>query len=97
MLFGLVMSAIWSALAWLVRSILIKIVFYVALFYFTSEAMGYLSGKLSGVALDAGGFMGSVAPAVQYFLAIFRIDVGLPAIISAYVLRFSIRRMPVVG
>ena len=47
--------------------------------------------------LNAPGFLGAIDPTVAYFLEGFAFAEGLTIIFSAYVLRFLIRRIPVVG
>lgn len=32
-----------------------------------------------------------------FYLKLFRLDVGLPMIIAAYVVKFTIRRLPIIG
>lgn len=38
-----------------------------------------------------------VAPGIWWFLDMFRLDVGLPLLISGLVARFLIRRLPIIG
>lgn len=45
----------------------------------------------------AGGLFANVAPEVMFFLAPFAFLEGLAIVISAYIIRFLIRRIPVVG
>lgn len=42
-------------------------------------------------------YLNVLPPGVWYFLDLFRINYGIPLIISAYITRFMIRRLPVVG
>lgn len=42
-------------------------------------------------------FGGSIPPGVGYFLHVMRVPEGLAMLLSAYVLRFLIRRIPVIG
>lgn len=101
-MYAILMSFLAGALTWLVRAILIKAVFYFALFYVATEGIAYLAQYLTAnnENMSAGGIsalLANTTPAVKYFLQMFRFDVGLPAILSAFVLRFAVRRLPVIG
>jgi hypothetical protein len=39
----------------------------------------------------------SVPPGLWWFLDTMRLDIGIPVVFSAYVARFVIRRLPVIG
>ncbi|WP_145193630.1 hypothetical protein [Pseudomonas sp. URMO17WK12:I11] len=48
--------------------------------------------------IEHGGLLFSqIDPSVWYFMNIFQIPFGITAILAAYVLRFSIRRLPFIG
>ena len=51
-----------------------------------NEFLRYLSGAL-----------GSLPSSVGYFLAPFNLGMGLKVVISAYITRFAIRRIPIIG
>jgi len=95
-MFGIVLSALNSVLAWLVRSVLVKFAVYFALYFVVSDIMTLLTPLLPKAASLGGAFSG-IGPAVWYFLDVFQFSVGLPAVLSAAALRFIIRRLPVVG
>lgn len=40
---------------------------------------------------------GSIAPSAQYFMTLFLLPTGLTMIVTAYTIRFLIRRTPIVG
>jgi hypothetical protein len=46
---------------------------------------------------SAPGWLGGIEPTIVYFLEGFAFAEGLTIIFSAYVLRFLIRRLPIVG
>jgi Protein of unknown function (DUF2523) len=46
---------------------------------------------------DASGYIADIPPAAAYFLQGFNISAGFAMIISAYVIRFIIRRIPFFG
>lgn len=97
-MYGILVSALYTALGWVFRAVLMKAMVYGVLFYITTEFMQYLQSKLANSAL------GSLQPAVNgidgsilWALNVFRLDVGLPMVLAAAGLRFAIRRIPVIG
>ena len=46
---------------------------------------------------DASGYLSSLDSELMYFMAAFRFDDGLTIVMSAFILRFLIRRLPVIG
>ncbi len=95
-MFGILVSAFNFILGWLVRSVLVKFVLYFGLYFVTTEFLqiitpllpnaGSLNGALSGIAANT-----------SYFLDVFAIQTGLSLVVSAYVTRFIIRRLPIIG
>ncbi|MDR2092855.1 MAG: DUF2523 domain-containing protein [Azoarcus sp.] len=88
-----------SAFSWLLREAILKFIVFTSVFALVSLfapraasllgnfiAPGFLSNAFSGI--DSG---------VWFVLRFFRLDFGVPLIISAYVSRFLIRRLPVIG
>jgi len=95
-MFGIVLSALWSALAFILRSVLVKFVVFFALFFITTEFISVIAGMLpTGAALS--GSLGGIPSAVWYFLDLFNVTVGIPILLSAWVTRFVIRRIPIIG
>ncbi|TCK37161.1 uncharacterized protein DUF2523 [Paraburkholderia sp. BL8N3] len=97
-MYAILISAVWAAFSWLLRSVLIKFVFYFAIYFFVTETVAYLQGAgvLPTVASLANGF-GGITSGVWYFLDVFAVPYGMPLIISAFSARFLIRRLPVIG
>lgn len=95
-MFGILLSALNSVLAWVVRSLLVKFVLFFALYFITSEFVGFIVALLpgAGVVDDA---LSGIGAATWYFLDVFKIQAGLAMVISAYVTRFIIRRIPIIG
>lgn len=96
-MWGLLLSGIWTALGWVFRAIVFKGVLYIALFYFTSEAMAYFAQV---IVVDLGDFsssVGALGSGAGWLIELVRLDIGLPAILAAYVMRFAIRRLPIIG
>ena len=87
------------ALGWIFRGVVIKFVLFTALKLLMGVlvpmAAGYITNFISPGTLTAA--FNSIPAGVWYFLDAFRIDIGAPLVISAYLNRFLIRRLPVIG
>jgi len=83
-------------LSFLLRSVLIKFVVFFALFFVTTEFISALTPLLPDASI-LNSTMAGIPSAVWYFLDIFNVGAGLPTILSAFVTRFVIRRIPVIG
>jgi hypothetical protein len=97
-MYAILMSAAWSTLSWLFRSVMVKFVFYFALYFFVTEAVSYLQGQgiLPTVTALSQAF-GAVGSGVWYFLDLCSFSTGAPLVIAAYAARFIIRRIPLIG
>lgn len=95
-MFGILVSAFNTVLGFLLRSILVKFVFYFALYFVTTEFVAILLSLLP-TSSSLNGAFSSIPSSVWYFLDLFQISFGLPLIISAFVTRFMIRRIPIIG
>jgi hypothetical protein len=95
-MFGIVLSALFSIVGWLFRSVLVKFIFYFALFFITTEFIQILVPLLPGASSLTAAFSAQT-PGVWYFLDMFKVGFGVSACLSAFVLRFMIRRIPVIG
>ena len=81
------------------REVVIKFLVLTAIFVAVVELMPFVLGKVLPFA-NAGNLtvlFSQIPPGVWFFIDFFRIDVGLPLMISAWVARFLIRRTPVIG
>jgi len=95
-MFGILVSAFNLILGWLVRSVLVKFVIFFALYFVTTQFVGVISSWMpTGASLTSA--FGGISAATWYFLDLFALSVGLPAVISACLTRFIIRRLPVIG
>ncbi|WP_373989980.1 DUF2523 family protein [Duganella sp. BuS-21] len=95
-MFGILVSAFNLILGWLVRSVLVKFVVFFALYFVTTQFVGVIASWLPTGSILTSAF-GGVSAATWYFLDLFALSVGLPAVISACLTRFIIRRLPVIG
>lgn len=92
-------ALLWPIFTWLLREVIIKFVVFAALFavvaFLVPYAVGYLGNLVAPGSLTAA--FSAIPAGVWYFLDLFRLDYGFPLAISAYVSRFLIRRLPVIG
>lgn len=88
-----------AVIGYMLSSIVIKFLilmsFYVALTFLIPYLIQYVS-KITGFDALAGA-LGSLPPEVWFFLDAFALDFGIPLMISAFVVRFLIRRLPLIG
>ncbi len=94
------MPAILYALAgWLLRQVVIKFVVigavYALLVLLVPMAVGYLAPFIGTGSLNS--LFAAVPDSVYFFFYFFRLDVGLPLTISAFIAGFLIRRLPLIG
>lgn len=95
-MFGILVSAFFSVLGFLVRSILVKFVVFFALFFITTEFITVMIPLLPTASSMVNAFA-MQAPGVWYFLDLFKVGFGISISLSAFVTRFIIRRIPVIG
>ena len=94
------MPAILYALAgWILRQVVIKFVVigavYALLVLLVPMAVGYVAPFIGSSSLTS--LFAAVPDSVYFFLYFFRLDVGLPLTISAFIAGFLIRRLPLIG
>lgn len=95
-MFGRILSALFSFAAWFAKSAMVKFVVYFALFFITTEFIALLVPLLPGASGLTSAFSNQ-APGVWYFLNVFQIPLGFSLCLSAFVTRFIIRRIPLIG
>lgn len=83
----------------LFREIVVKFVVFTAIFALVAilvpVAVGYLGPYLSTGGLSSA--FSALTGGVWFFLDFFQVGFGVPLLISAWVTRFIIRRLPVIG
>jgi hypothetical protein len=98
-MYAIFAAAINGALSFVLRSIIVKFAFFFALYFVASEILAVAADMLfpkdSEKSLDAA--FNQLTPAMWFVIDYFKMDVGIPALISAYLTRFMIRRLPVIG
>jgi hypothetical protein len=95
-MFAILASVFNGALGWVFRVVIVRFVVLVALAAVVAEMAQVLIGLLPSW-MSFAGLFGGFTPLLWYFVDMFRLDYGLPIIVSAYVTRFLIRRIPVIG
>jgi hypothetical protein len=95
-MFGILLSAFNIVLAWVFRSLLIKFALFFALYFITSEFVGFIASLVPSTS-SITGTMSGIGSATWYFLNVFMITQGISLVVSAYATRFIIRRIPVIG
>ena len=97
-MYAAVLSAIFGALGWFVRSVLVKFFVFFGLFFVTVGFVEVLNA--SGLLPTADSFnnaFNQIPATVWYFLNLCRFNYGVQLIIAAHATRFIIRRIPVIG
>lgn len=95
-MFGIVLSVFWTALSWVVRSVLVKFVLYFGLFFVTTEFIGEILSLLPSSSVLTGAFSG-IPPGMWWMMDMMQFSAGVPMCLSAYLTRFIIRRIPLIG
>jgi hypothetical protein len=95
-MFGILVSAFYTVLAWVVRSILVKFVLFFGLYFVTTEFIQVLVSLLPNSSVLSSAFTG-IPPGMWWMMDIMQFNVGVPMCLSAYLTRFIIRRVPVIG
>lgn len=86
-------------ISWIFRGVVIKFVVLTGLFgvmaFLVPLVVGYLAPFVGVSSLQSA--FGGLGSDVWFFLDFFALGYGVPLLISAYVTRFLIRRLPVIG
>lgn len=92
-------ALLWSIASWFVRDVLVKFIVlaavYALLTMFLPIIFQWIAPYIKVGNLTSA--FSSVPSGVWWLLDILRLDIGVPALISAWVVRFYIRRVPMVG
>jgi len=92
---GAIISA---ALGWFVKTILIKFVVFTILYLVVTAFISYLISKLTTFGPESMlSALSAWSPEMWFFADLTLFTTGFPAVISAFILRFSIRRIPLIG
>lgn len=92
-------ALLWGVVSWIFRAVVIRAVIFMALFamlsLFVPWAIELLAPHIGSGSLS--GAFGYFSPEMWWFLDFFRLDIGIPLLISAAVSAFLIRRIPMIG
>lgn len=97
MLFSLIRSALFVIIGWLFKGPVIMFVLYWALFYVASEGIQYLMSQIDIGSASVKELFENIPEGMWWFIHLFKIPIGITMILSAYVTRFAIRRIPIIG
>ena len=92
-------AILYAVVVWVLRQVVVKFVVigavYALLVILVPMAAGYVSPYIGVSSLNS--LFAAVPDSVYFFFYFFRLDVGLPLIISAFIAGFLIRRLPLIG
>lgn len=92
-------AILWVIVTWVFRTIVLQFIVMGICLVIVTQLMpvviGYVAPFISPGGLS-GAFTG-LPPGVWFYLDFFALDVGVPLILSAFVARFLIRRIPFIG
>lgn len=95
-MFLILLSALNSILVFLLRQVVIKAVVFIAVYLLVTELATAVSSYLPK-SFNIQQLFNSLPDGVIYFLNLFQFAPGLTLLISAWMTRFFIRRIPLIG
>jgi hypothetical protein len=96
-MYGILISAFNFLFGFVLRSVIIKFVLYFALYMFVSETITFLQNQHILPSAASLAVFGSLSSGTWYFLDLFGFSIGAPMLVSAFLSRFIIRRLPFIG
>ena len=92
-------AILWPIVSWIFREVVVKFLIFTALFavlaFLIPKAIAMVSPWIGTTGLSNA--FGGLGPGVWFFLDFFQLGYGVPLVLSAFVTRFLIRRLPVIG
>ena len=92
-------AILYTIVVWIIRQVVIKFVVigavYALLVLLVPMVVGYVTPFIGTGSLNS--LFAAIPDSVYFFLYFFRLDVGLPLTISAFIASFLIRRLPLIG
>jgi hypothetical protein len=95
-MFGILVSAFYSVLAWVVRSVLVKFVVFFGLYFITTEFIEVLVSLMPS-STELSSAFAAIPSGMWWMMDMMQFNVGVPMCLSAYLTRFIIRRVPIIG
>lgn len=97
---GILLSVLWSGLSFVLRTIVVKFIVFAGVYVLMIELFPVMFRFMNIAGGDSSGVVDSVRlipPTVWFFLDAFSVHTGVPIILGAYIARFCIRRIPMIG
>lgn len=95
-MYAIFYSALMTGLTWFLKTIVIKFVLFAGLYFIVHEFIGFIADKLPSFSGLNDVFNG-IPAGLWYFLDLMQFSSGFSMVLSAYLLRFMIRRIPFIG
>ncbi|HGJ5854343.1 DUF2523 family protein (plasmid) [Arsenophonus nasoniae] len=95
-MYALIVSAFNFLLGFVFRTLTIKFIVFSALFLVVTEFVPVLLALLP-TSTNLPELIGQLPDSVWYFMNLFAVITGIKIVISAYLTRFIVRRIPVIG
>ena len=95
-MFGIMTSVLYGVLGFLLRSVIVKFTVFFALYFFVQEFVPLILDMVNRQ-LPLLALISSIPDSLKYFFSVFKVIDGINIILSAFVTRFIIRRIPVIG
>jgi hypothetical protein len=95
-MYGILISALNFFIGVVLRQAVFKTVTLFVIYFIIQAFVGVLVQYLPKV-VDLSAAFSSIPSGVWWFIDLFNISVGAPLILSAYVYKFLIRRIPMIG
>lgn len=92
-------ALLWGVLTWFLRAVVVKFLVMAVAVVVVSQLLPIV-GNLIGSFVSASSLTSAwsaLTAGEWFFLDFFRLDVGVPLVVSAYIARFLIRRIPFIG
>ncbi|MEQ9857056.1 DUF2523 family protein [Pectobacterium versatile] len=91
------LSALYVALGFLLRSVVMKFAVMFGLFFIVQEFVPVLLSLINVSPLPLVELFSQLPDSAWFFLNLFQVPTGMALMISAIVTRFIIRRIPLIG
>lgn len=95
-MFGIMTSVLYGVLGFLLRSVIVKFTVFFALYFIVQEFVPLILDMVNRQ-LPLLALISSIPDSLKYFFSVFKVIDGINIILSAFVTRFIIRRVPVIG
>ncbi len=98
-MFKIILSALASFAQFLFRGIIVKFFVFFGLFYITTEFVPLVIEMFIPASLvpDINALFNQVPDSMWYFLNLMEFPLGVSLVVTSWVSRFIIRRLPIIG